>query len=112
MYNELCEKIAEQNADNYLAVFNDLDKYFDTLVKSHTDKFMPFNEKIKYIAQDTLPISLFVKKYETKLKYHGEVRNLVAHGRKIDGKHYAAPSYHALEELRKLKEAIIQPVIV
>lgn len=112
MYNELCEKIAEQNADNYILVFNELDKYFDTLVQSHTDRFMPYNEKVKLIAQDTLSISLFVKKYEQKLKYFWEVRNLIAHGHKIDGKHYATPSYHAVEELRKIKESIIQPITV
>ena len=69
MYNELCEKLSEQHANNYIAVFNELDKFFDTLVQSHTDKFMPYNEKVKVIAQDTTPISLFVKKYEQKLKY-------------------------------------------
>jgi hypothetical protein len=69
MYNELCEKLAEQHADNYMAVFNELDKYFDTLVAEHTDRFMPYNEKVKVIGQETEPISLFVKKYEQKLKY-------------------------------------------
>ncbi len=111
MYNELCEKLAEQNANNYMAVFNELDKYFDTLVES--DRwFMPFNEKVKHIALDTWTISAFVRKYETKLKYFWELRNHIAHGFKLDGKHYATPSYHGVEELRKIKEAIVQPITV
>ncbi|MEI7478514.1 MAG: hypothetical protein WCJ81_08875 [bacterium] len=38
----------EQNASNYMAVFNDLDKYFDSLVSN--EKFLPYNEKIKEIG--------------------------------------------------------------
>jgi predicted transcriptional regulator len=111
MYNELCEKLAEQHANNYMAVFNELDKYFDTLVESDRG-FMPFNEKVKHIAQDTWTISAFVRKYEQKLKYFGELRNHIAHGFKLDGKHYATPSYHGVEELRKVKEAIVKPVTI
>lgn len=108
MYSELCEKLFEQNATNYMAVFNELDKHFDTLVGS--EKFMPYNEKIKLIAQGSDSIALFAKKYEAKLKYFGELRNHIAHGFKLDGKHYAIPSYHAVDEIRKVKDAIMQPV--
>ncbi len=108
MYSELCEKLFEQNANNYMAVFNELDKHFDTLVGS--EKFMPYNEKIKTIAQWTTNVALFVKKYEAKLKYFWELRNHIAHGFKLDGKHYAIPSYHAVDELRKVTDAIVKPV--
>ncbi len=84
MYNELCEKISEQHANNFIAVFNELDKYFDTLVQDKTDRFMPYNEKVKLIAMDTTPVSMFVKKYEIKLKFFGELRNHITHGFKID----------------------------
>ncbi len=112
MYNELCEKISEQHANNFIAVFNELDKYFDTLVQDKTDRFMPYNEKVKLIAMDTTPVSMFVKKYEIKLKFFGELRNHITHGFKIDGIHYATPSYHGVEELRKIKEAIVKPVTI
>ena len=112
MYNELCEKISEQHANNFIAVFNELDKYFDTLVQDKTDRFMPYNEKVKLIAMDTTPVSMFVKKYEIKLKFFGELRNHITHGFKIDWIHYATPSYHGVEELRKIKEAIVQPVTI
>jgi hypothetical protein len=61
--------VEEQYANQFVSIFNELDKYFDTLVQSQTDRYMPFNEKIKIIAQDTHDISLFIKKYEKKLKY-------------------------------------------
>jgi len=110
MYSELCEKLFEQNANNYIAVFNDLDKYFDTLVD--TEKFMPYNEKVRSIWYWTSSVALFVKKHEVKLKYFGELRNHIAHGFKLDGKHYAIPSYHALDELGKYKDAIMKPITV
>ena len=61
---------------------------------------------------DTTPVSMFVKKYEIKLKFFGELRNHITHGFKIDWIHYATPSYHGVEELRKIKEAIVQPVTI
>lgn len=112
MYNELCDKLSQQNANNFIAVFNELDKYFDTLVEQHTDRFMPFNEKVKLIWQEKIALWSFVKKYEQKLKYFWELRNEIAHWFKIDGMHYCTPSYHAVEELRKIKEAIMQPITV
>ena len=33
----------------YLSLFNELDKYFDTLVE--TDRFMPYNDKLKRISE-------------------------------------------------------------
>jgi hypothetical protein len=112
MYNELCEKLSEEYANDFIAIFNELDKYFDTLVQDKTDRFMPYNEKVKLIAMDTTPVSTFVKKYEIKLKFFGELRNHLTHGFKIDGVHYATPSYHWVEELRKIKEAIVKPISI
>ncbi len=110
MYSELCEKLFEQNSSNYVAVFNELDKHLDGFV--WTEKFLPYNEKIKEIAKGTTQVSLFIKKYQAKLKYFGELRNHIAHGFKLDGKHYAIPSYHALDELRKFKDAIMKPITI
>ena len=33
----------------YLSLFNELDKFFDTLVE--TDRFMPYNDKLKQISE-------------------------------------------------------------
>lgn len=110
MYSELCEKLYEQNADNYIAIFNELDKYLDGVVGS--EKFLPYNEKLKELTKSEIPLSLFVKKYQKKLKYFWELRNHIAHWFSIEWKHYATPSYHAVDELRKIKEAIIKPVAV
>ena len=47
----LNEKEKEEQAIvmRYLSLFNELDKYFDTLVE--TDKFMPYNDKLKRISE-------------------------------------------------------------
>ena len=47
----LNEKEQEEQAIvmRYLSLFNELDKYFDTLVE--TDRFMPYNDKLKRISE-------------------------------------------------------------
>jgi hypothetical protein len=47
----LSEKEKEEQAIvmRYLSLFNELDKYFDTLVE--TDRFMPYNDKLKQISE-------------------------------------------------------------
>jgi hypothetical protein len=47
----LSEKEKEEQAIvmRYLSLFNELDKYFDTLVE--TDRFMPYNDKLKRISE-------------------------------------------------------------
>lgn len=108
MYSEVCEKLFEQNATNYIALFNEIDKYLDQILQ--TDKFLPYNEKLKVIRDGKYHLSPFVEKHEAKLKYFGELRNHIAHGFKLEGKHYSIPSYHAVEELRKFKEEILKPM--
>jgi hypothetical protein len=48
---DLSEKEQEEQAIvmRYLSLFNELDKYFDTLVE--TDRFMPYNDKLKQISE-------------------------------------------------------------
>jgi hypothetical protein len=45
------EKQQEEQAIvmRYLSLFNELDKYFDTLVE--TDRFIPYNDKLKQISE-------------------------------------------------------------
>ena len=47
----LSEKEKEEQAIvmKYLSLFNELDKFFDTLVE--TDRFMPYNDKLKQISE-------------------------------------------------------------
>ena len=52
---EKTEKLSEKEQEEqaivmrYLSLFNELDKYFDTLVE--TDRFMPYNDKLKWISE-------------------------------------------------------------
>lgn len=98
----------EQNAANYVALFNEIDKYLDKILQ--TEKFMPYNEKLKQIINGSYHISPFIKKHEAKLKYFGELRNHIAHGQQFEGQYYSVPTYHAVDDLRKCKEEILKPV--
>lgn len=51
-----------------------------------------------------------MKKHQAKLKYFGELRNHIAHGQQLEGQYYSVPTYHAVDELRKCKDQILQPV--
>ena len=108
MYSDVCEKLMEQNAANFIVLFNEIDKYLDKLLQ--TEKFLPFNEKLKQVSEADYHISSFVKEHITKLKYFGELRNHITHGQQIEGQYYSVPTYHAVDELRKYKEQILQPV--
>ena len=43
------EKNEQTIVMRYLSLFNELDKYFDTLIE--TDRFMPYNDKLKWISE-------------------------------------------------------------
>ena len=53
--NEKTQNLSEKEIQEqsivmkYLSLFNELDKYFDTLVE--TDRFMPYNDKLKQISE-------------------------------------------------------------
>jgi len=108
MYSDVCEKLMEQNAANFISLFNEMDKYLDKLLQ--TEKFLPYNEKLKQVSEGEYNISTFVKKSQAKLKYFGELRNHIAHGQQLEGQYYSVPTYHAVEEIRKCKEQILKPV--
>ncbi len=91
----------------YLSLFNELDKYFDTLVE--TDRFMPYNDKLKWISEWKFPISWFVRLHLSELKYFWELRNHIAHGLKVDEYLYAIPTERAIAKLSEFIEKIVEP---
>lgn len=91
----------------YLSLFNELDKYFDTLVDS--DRFMPYNDKLKQISEWKIAISRFVKLHLSELKYFWELRNHIAHGLKVDEYLYAIPTERAISKLSEFIEKIVEP---
>lgn len=98
----------DQNAANFVSLFNEIDKYLDKLLQ--TEKFLPYNEKLKQVSDGEFNITPFVKKHLAKLKYFGELRNHIAHGQQLEGQYYSVPTYHAVDEIRKCKEEILKPV--
>jgi len=92
---------------DYLAYFNQIDKYFDKVLK--TDKFLPYNEKIKRIIDGSFPISRYLKLYKYELQFFGELRNHITHGIKLDGHNYAIPSPYALHKIKTIAKAIKDP---
>ena len=105
----LSEKEREEQAIvmRYLSLFNELDKYFDTLVE--TERFMPYNDKLKQISEWKFAISWFVRLHLSELKYFGELRNHIAHGLKVDEYLYAIPTERAINKLSEFIEKIVEP---
>lgn len=61
------QKEEQDRVMKYLSLFNEIDKYFDKVLG--TEKFMPYNDKIKQIIQGHYPISWFVRMFQNELKY-------------------------------------------
>jgi len=91
----------------YLSLFNELDKYFDTLVE--TDRFIPYNDKLKQISEWKFAISWFVRLHLSELKYFWELRNHIAHWLKVDEYLYAIPTDRAISKLSEFIEKIVEP---
>ncbi len=91
----------------YLSLFNEIDKYFDKVLG--TERFMPYNDKIKQIIQGHYPISWFVKMFQNELKYFGELRNNISHGLKVDEYIYAIPTQTAIDKLSDFADKIVSP---
>lgn len=95
----------EHQIVQFLGLFNTLDKYFDTVL--HEEKFLPYNEKIKFIAEGDLAISKLVQKNINTLRYFGELRNHITHGIKTAGQTFVFPTDTALASLQQLKKMIV-----
>lgn len=82
---------------DFLALFNQVDKHLDKIL--WTDKFLPYNEKLKRIMQWDYSISWFIKLHQYQLRYFGEIRNQITHWIKLDGHTYVIPSEYAIKQL-------------
>ena len=103
---ELRQREQEQ-VMRFLSLFNEIDKHFDKVLE--TERFLPYNEKIKQLAQGQYSISWFVKIYENQLKYFWELRNHISHGLKVDEYIYAIPTPRAIEKLSEFVDKILSP---
>jgi len=96
-------------SETYLALFNEIDKHLD-LVVNQTDRFMPYNQKLKFIAKGNYSISKFVRLHDHSLKYFGELRNMISHGLRESREVYAEPSAFALEQIKTYRDTITRPL--
>ncbi|MDR2189806.1 MAG: hypothetical protein LBP53_01035 [Candidatus Peribacteria bacterium] len=71
------QQIEQSRVMQYLSLFNEIDKHFDKVLG--TEKFLPYNDKLKQIMQGKYSISRFVKIFQNDLKYFGELRNHISH---------------------------------
>lgn len=97
-----------KNIQQYVSSFNDLDKYLDKILKLRV--FLPYNEKLKVLAEGRTPVSGFVRKYEQKLRFFGEIRNHLAHAFGLEGQVYTAPTDFAVQEVQKFFNALKKPI--
>ena len=91
----------------FLWLFNDIDKYFDTLIDN--SNFVPYNEKIRIIKDSEHPISHYIRQHQYLLKFFWEVRNHISHGIKIDGQTFTTPSKHAISRISQCRDIIVSP---
>lgn len=73
---------------------------------------MPYNEKLVVIADGRYNITNFVRTYQNKLRYFGDLRNQLVHGFRLENKHYVLASDYAVEEIKKIYEELREPTSV
>ena len=99
-----------ENSNTFLAYFNQIDKFFEVVLGA-TD-YIPYTEKIEKVARGIYPVSAFVKKFQQKLKYFGDLRNQIVHGFRLDQHHYLLVSEYALDQIKKTYTHLTTPPIV
>lgn len=98
------------NSNTFLAYYNQLDKYFGYVL--WLTKYMPFTEKVSTLCEWRYTISSFVKLYQNKLRYFGDLRNQLVHWFRLDNEHYVLASDHAIREVRSMYEEARMPKTV
>jgi hypothetical protein len=95
------------NSNTFLAYFNHIDKFFEIVLG--LSSYMPFIEKVDKVSQGRYPVSSFVRKYQHKLKYFGDLRNQVVHGFRLEQHHYLLASDYAVEQIKTIHEHLTKP---
>jgi hypothetical protein len=98
------------NSNTFLAYFNHIDKFFELVLG--LSSYMPFIEKVDRIAQGRYPVTAFVRKYQHKLKYFGDLRNQVVHGFRLEQHHYLLASDYAVIQIKTIYEHLTKPPTV
>jgi len=64
---------------------------------------------VTIIATGKTSITRFVKSFEAKLRYFGDLRNQLVHGFRLENKHYLVVSDHALHEIQTIHDHLTAP---
>ena len=96
-----------QNSNTFLAYFNQIDKYLSYVL--WIKKYVPYHERVTIIATGKTSITRFVKSFEAKLRYFGDLRNQLVHGFRLENKHYLVVSDHALHEIQTIHDHLTAP---
>lgn len=96
-----------QNSNTFLAYFNQIDKYLSKIL--WLKKYVPYHERVTMITTGKTSISRFVRMFEDKLRYFGDLRNQLVHGFRLENKHYLIVSNHALDEIQSIHDDLTQP---
>lgn len=90
-----------------MAYFNQIDKYLSYIL--WLKKYVPYHERVTIIASGQTPVTRFVKSFEDKLRYFGDLRNQLVHGFRLENKHYLIVSDHALDQIQTIHDNLTKP---
>jgi len=95
------------NSTTFLSYFNRIDGFLGIVL--WTENYLPFAEKIDQLATGHYPVSNFVRAYQHKLKYFGDLRNQLVHGFSLDQHHYLLASDYAIQQIKSVQDALEKP---
>ena len=98
------------NSNTFLAYYNHIDKYFAYLLQ--LKRYLPFAEKVTMLTNEKYSIHQFVRLYQNKLRYFGDLRNQLVHGFRLENQHYVLASNHAVQEIQKIYQEMKKPTNV
>jgi len=101
------QTFSASNSNLFLAAFNQIDKFLTWTLKLKS--YVPYHERITMVTRAKTPITQFVRMFEDKLRYFGDLRNQIVHGYRLDQHHYLYVSNYALEQIQQLHDELIKP---
>jgi len=99
-----------KNSNTFLWYYNQIDKFLAHLIGAKV--YIPYGEKIQKVADGNYSQSKFVRLYQNKLRYFGDLRNQLVHGFSLEHKHYVVASDYAVEQVKWVLEELSTPQTV
>jgi predicted transcriptional regulator len=92
-----------QNAEKFLDVFNHIEKYLKT--KYNNGTYLPFHDLIRKAAGK----ESIIKLYRKDLYFYADLRNVMVHNSRINGRIIVEPLNEVLENIEKIWSQIQHP---